>query len=341
MAGADAACGPARAGTILGITRGIGRPTYDRLQRAEPWLRLALPAVLAFFVLTLAASLLASVAAHAQKTTVTLATGDDPIRYAAFYAEDKRVGTPDVWIHNTAKNQATRFTFDSGTDRDPVWSRDGSRLAFIANRHEQFNIYVRALNGVGGEQLVYESTENANIHDWSRDGRFMLFSRNDPQRKSGRDIWVLQLETRDQRRLIEGPLNQDYPRFSPSGRLLSYQAEDSGRDKVFVMPYPTTGDRWEISPDGGMQPIWRADGTELYYLAPDNSIMAVDVREGKTTVEFGKPHRLFRASIAVPPAGQPNWIWDVDSRGEKFLLILAKDDDAPLTLVTNWEADLN
>jgi dipeptidyl aminopeptidase/acylaminoacyl peptidase len=259
----------------------------------------------------------------------------------AFAVEDKRVGTPDVWIHDVVNNSEKRFTFDPGTDRDPIWSPDGSRLAVRSQRHEQFNVYVRAVNGVGGEQLVYDDKVNANIHDWSRDGRFMLFTRVDPKDQNDRDIWVLPLDdTGKPHPLFENPLIQEYPRFSRSGRLLSYQTNDSGRNKVFVVPYPLTGDKWEISPDGGFQPIWRADGRELFYIAPDNTIMAVEVRAKQTSVEFGTPRRLFQAPLVVLPARQPSWIWDVAPDGEKFALILGIDDDAPVTLVTNWQADL-
>ena len=262
-------------------------------------------------------------------------------RHVAFALEDQRVGTPDVWIHDIARDDAARFTFDPGTDRDPIWSPDGTRLALRSNRDEKINVYARALNSVGGEQLLYDSRENANIHDWSRDGRFMLFTRTDPAGKTGRDVWVLPVDgARAPYPLLQAPLNQDYPRFSRSGRLLSYQADDSGRSKVFVMPYPATGDKWEISADGGAQPIWRADGTELFYVAPDNTIMAVDVREENARVQFGTPRRLFQAPIVVLPARQPSWTWDVSPDGGRFLLILAIDDEAPVTLVTNWQADL-
>ena len=262
-------------------------------------------------------------------------------RHVAFAIEDRRVGTPDVWIHDVVRDVQTRFTFDPGTDRDPIWSPDSTRLAVRSNRHEKFNVYIRALNGVGSEQLVYDSADNANIHDWSRDQQFMLFTRVAPNGKSGRDIWVLPVDgARAPYPLLEAPRNQDYPRLSKSGRLISYQADDSGRNKVFVMAYPDTGDRWEISPAGGAQPLWRADGTELFYVAPDNTIMAVDVREGTTTVNFGTPRPLFQAPITILPARQPSWTWDVAPDGQRFLLILATDDNAPVTLVSNWQADL-
>ena len=262
-------------------------------------------------------------------------------RYVAFAIEDQRAGTPDVWIHDVARNTETRFTFDPGTDRDPVWSPDGNRLAVRSNRHERFNVYARARNGVGGEQLLYESIQNANIHDWSRDGRVVLFTRDAPGGKTDHDIWVLAVDgDRAQSPLLEAPLNQDYPRFSRNGRFISYQTDDSGRNKVFVMTYPDSGSRGEVSPDGGAQPVWRADGKELFYVAPDNTAMVVDVREGRSTVEFGTPRRLFQAPITVLPARQPSWTWDVSPDGQRFLLILAKDDDAPVTLVTNWQADL-
>jgi eukaryotic-like serine/threonine-protein kinase len=260
-------------------------------------------------------------------------------RHVAFGVEDQRVGTPDVWVHDVARNVAKRFTFDPSTDRDPIWSPDGNRLAVRSNRHGRFNVYVRALDGVSEEQLLYESTENANVHDWSRDGRFVLFTRVNAQGRTDRDIWVMPTEKgRASYPLFEAALNQDFPRFSRSGRLISYQTDDSGRNKVFVMPYPDSGNRWEVSPDGGAQPIWRADGRELFYVAPDNTIMSVDVREDKTTVEFGTPRPLFQARIAIVPARQPSWMWDVAPDGQRFLFILDKDDNAPVTLVTNWRS---
>ncbi len=188
---------------------------------------------------------------------------------------------------------------------------------------------------------LFTSPQNAYIHDWSRDGRAILFTRIDPSGKTDRDLWILPLQgDRTPRALVEAPLNQDYARFSPSGRLVSYVADDSGRNKVYVMPYPDSGDRWEISPNGGFQPVWRGDGRELFYVAPDNTIMAVDVREGSTQIEFGMPRPLFQAAIAVLPARQPSWTWDVAPDGQRFLIIVSRDDPAPLTLVMNWRADL-
>jgi hypothetical protein len=106
------------------------------------------------------------------------------------------------------------------------------------------------------------------------------------------------------------------------------------------MPFPDSGDKWEVSPDGGVLPLWRRDGRELFYVAPDNTIMAVDVREGPTTIEFGTSRPLFQTGIAIVATRQPNWTWDVSADGQRFLIILTRDDPAPLTLVTNWRADL-
>jgi Tol biopolymer transport system component len=202
-------------------------------------------------------------------------------------------------------------------------------------------VYVRALNKTGGERVLLKSNQNATVHDWSRDGKSVLFSEVDPAGKTVRDIWILSMEGQQERAIfIRGPLNQDFPRFSPRGRLVSYQSDDSGRNKVYVVPRPQTGDKWEISPEGGIQPLWRADGKELFYIGPDNTIMAVDVHEGPSTIQFGTPRRLFQVPIAVLASRQPSWMWDVAADGKKFLITLTKDDPAPLTLVTGWRADL-
>jgi Tol biopolymer transport system component/predicted Ser/Thr protein kinase len=261
-------------------------------------------------------------------------------RRIALAIEDKRVGTPDIWVHDVRRNVATRFTFDPVTDRDPVWSPDGNSLAIRANRSDQFTVYARGLNGLGGEQLLLQSPTNANIHDWSRDGRFLVFTQVDPGGATGRDLWILPLDSHTPYALLSAARNQNFPRFSPSGRWVSYQTDDSGRNKVYVMPFPDSGDKWEISPDGGIQPIWREDGRELFFQAPDNTIMAVDVREGPKRIEFGTPRPLFQAAITFFVTDQPSWTWDVTPDGQRFSIILVREDPAPVTLVTSWQADL-
>ena len=138
-----------------------------------------------------------------------------------------------------------------------------------------------------------------------------VFTQVDPAGATGRDLWILPLDTHTPYALLSAARNQNFPRFSPSGRWVSYQTDDSGRNKVYVMPFPDSGDKWEISPDGGIQPIWREDGRELFFQAPDNTIMAVDVREGPKRIEFGTPRPLFQAAITFFVTDQPSWTWDV------------------------------
>ena len=125
---------------------------------------------------------------------------------------------------------------------------------------------------------------------------------------------------------------------SPDGRWIAYQSNDSGRDEIFVTPFPGSGRKWQVSADGGIQPSWRKDGKELFYISPDSKLMSVEVRPGEASFETGQvtllfdvTHRAGGISYAVHPDG------------ERFLVIqdVRSEASSALTLVINWTADLN
>ena len=192
-------------------------------------------------------------------------------RRLAVVTEDALAMTPDIWVQDVARNEATRFTFDLATDNDPVWSPDGERIAFRSTRSERFALFLRTVGGTSGETVILESNarSNAHIYDWSRDGRFALFSQVDPTGKSDRDVWVLPMQGESRPSPLEAaPYNQDYPRFSPNGKWVAYQTNEAGRYNIYVIPFPHSGGEWQVSTGGGIQPVWSADGRELYLSCP-------------------------------------------------------------------------
>jgi Tol biopolymer transport system component len=252
-------------------------------------------------------------------------------------------GNADIWLLDGAR--ATRFTFDSPLDRFPVWSPDGSRIVFDSNRKGSRNLYVKPSGGAGDETLLVESAQDKIANDWSRDGRFILFHSIDPQ--SNRDLWVVPLE-RDRKPWVFLKTNFDErnAQFSPDGRWVAYQSNESGRNEIDIRPFAPPGDstagnsggQWQVSTAGGIFPVWRPDGKELYYLAPDGKLMAAPVAVNGATFEPGAPVALFQTRIyggGVDNAQGRQY--DVAREG-RILINTVPDDaaSAPITLLQHW-----
>ncbi len=125
--------------------------------------------------------------------------------------------------------------------------------------------------------------------------------------------------------------------FSPDGRWIAYISDESGRDEVYVAPFPGPGRKWHVSASGGIRPRWRQDGREIYYLTEDNSIVAVEVRQEESTFEVGAAVPLF----TIRPQ-RPGTIFCVTPDGQRFLVnnSVAEEHPSPLSLVVNWAAGM-
>lgn len=173
--------------------------------------------------------------------------------------------------------------------------------------------------------------------DWSTDGQYIVYSQIG---QTGYDLWVLALTPeRKASPYLQGPFNEDHGRFSPDGHWVAYISDESGRYEVYIQPFPATGGKWQISRDGGAQPVWRRDGKELFYLASDSTLMAVPVTGGGA-FEAGTPVPLFKTAISQPTGIRNQYAVSAD--GRRFLIITPTREmqSAPLTVVLNWTAGL-
>lgn len=248
-------------------------------------------------------------------------------------------GNEDVWLLDG--DRQTRFTFDPGADRFPVWSPRGDEILFDSIRTGQRQLYLKPVNGAESERVLVDSTAQKVANDWSRDGRFIVYYTVD--RETQRDLWVRPM-TGDTtpRPLVRGTFDERGARFSPDGRFIAYMSNESGRDEVYVRAFDAAkpqapGAQWQISSTGGMYPTWRADGRELYYVGPAGEIMAAPIAVSGSAFEPGAPVVLFQSRIyggGVDLAQGREF--DV-SRDGRFLINIGLDQaPSPITLIQNW-----
>jgi len=245
--------------------------------------------------------------------------------------------TPDIWLLDLVRGVRTRFTFDTAPDRGPVWSPDGGRIAFASSRAGPWDLYQKASSGAGSDELLSSSGEDKFPTDWSPDGRFIVYH---TPGKTGWDLWVSPVSG-DGRptAFLQTEFTEVLGAVSPDGRWMAYTSDESGAFEVYVRPFPVTGGKWQVSTHGGSEPKWRPDGREIYYIAPDKSLMAVAISTGPG-FESGVPKALFEARVPGVTLPFPR-TYVVAERGQRFLLntIVERATSSPITVVLNWTAE--
>jgi Tol biopolymer transport system component len=208
-----------------------------------------------------------------------------------------------VWLYDLSWRTLTRFTF-VGNYSQPVWTPDGKRIAFQSNKEGPLNVFWQMADGSGGLERLTTGEYLQAPHSWSTDGQVLAFVEIDPT--TGIDIWVLRLGDRKAQPFLRTPFNEGKPRFSPDGCWLAYISDESGRYEIYVQPYPGPGGKWQISTEGGAEPMWNPNGRELFYCSGDK-MMAVDIAT-QPSFSAGKPRApdirspLFRVASA---GGEP------------------------------------
>jgi eukaryotic-like serine/threonine-protein kinase len=262
----------------------------------------------------------------------------------ALSPDEKRVavtlltGAPenrDVWLIDIPRSVSSRLTSDPANDILPTWSPDGSRIVFGSTRLAS-GLYVRNASGGGADDLLLKGEEGTYPIDWSRDSRFILYIAQPPG--SGIKLGVLPTEgDRKPYPLTETAFNSDHGAFSPDVKWVAYTSNESGREDVYVQAFPGKGGSYRVSRNGGTQPMWRGDGRELFFLAPDSTMMAVSISTANG-FEAGIPQALF-ASGAVNFTGNRRQ-YAVTRDGQRFLINLPQQraTPTPLTVVVNWQA---
>ena len=238
----------------------------------------------------------------------------------------------------------TRLTSDPANEASPIWSPDGRQISFDSDRKDGTGLYQKASSGAGVEELLLRSDSgNARAFSWSVDGSYLLYQ-TAGARVSGRaccDLQILPLSgDKKPRAFLENPFIKLRAKFSPDGRWVAYESNESGtRNEIYVVPFPKPDSKFLVSTAGGAWPRWRRDGKEIFYLDPNRRLMVADVDGRGPSFKVGAVRPLF--AIDAPLVARS--AYDVSPDGQRFLVNVLREQSAapaPLTVVSNWTATL-
>lgn len=259
-----------------------------------------------------------------------VALSPDERRLVVEYAEAGPTAV-DLWLLELSSGIFSRLTRDPAPDTDPSWSADGSQIVFSSNREGRRSGYLKDLAS-GKEELLIKR-QGIVVDEWTKDGRFIVF------RTLGRAVFALSMEgERKERLLVDTPYVEDQCRVSPDGRWIAFNSDESGKWEVYVASFPDFTHKRQVSNAGGVQPEWRTDGKELFYLSPDGKMMAVDVKSG-TFLETGVPKALFQTRLSPSPFVSE---YCVTKNGQRFLVVepAGRQDAEAFHLILNWDSAL-
>ena len=237
---------------------------------------------------------------------------------------DPRIGV-SLFMMDLTRPIPSRLTTGERAESDPVWSPDSREVAFNSDG----GLFTRRIDQEGRTTLLADGSVTA-AEEWTRDGQFILFGRG------VKSIWALPLGGgRKPVPVIQSSSAVDEPRVSRDGRWLTYSGNDTGQWEVYLQPFLRPGSRVRVSTNGGSQPRWRGDGSELFYLALDGAMMSVRTTDPTAP---GAPRQLFKVRLVVDPVDDQ---FDVTADGQRFLVVSPEGQQTTqLTVLSNWPSML-
>jgi Tol biopolymer transport system component len=247
--------------------------------------------------------------------------------------------TAHLWLLDVSGTgeQITNGPMHEGS---PVWSPDGSHLAYFGKQGDAYDIFTRAVQAGSKPELLLKNADMKFPSDWSHDGRYLTYWVEGAGTRM--DVWALSFGDRRTAPVLNTVYAEGFATVSPDGKWLAYQSDESGRNEVYVQAFDGLdgGTRRHVAVSkGGGLPRWRSDSSELYYMTNDGRVISVSIRPAADgSVESGTPEVLFQTR-PIPPTWN---LYDVSPDGQRFLVNIPLEwtSAAPITVVTNWTEKL-
>ena len=253
--------------------------------------------------------------------------------YPALSPDEQRVaviisrnGNPDVWTYDLTRGTFTRLTHESGNAWFPIWAPDGERITYQYAMVRPMQVYSIPSDGSGEPTQLIMGQHDHRPDSWSSDGKWLVITEHNPE--TGRDLMIF--DSRQKQPLIRSQFNEALGRVSPDGKWLAYVSDNTGRNEIYVTPFPKPSRKWQISTDGGDDPRWTKDGQELIYRS-GVSWMAVPIRMADGFVP-GKPQLLFQGNYKNRYA--------ITADGERFIVVEEAEAPRQINIVFNWVEEL-
>ena len=245
-------------------------------------------------------------------------------QFVTFWISDANTG---IWVYDIARTSLSRLAF--GFDHiTPLWTPDGTRITFSSTRDGPYDIYWQPADGSGPAERLVAGPGFAQSGSWYPDGTTLIFTESSSEH--GNDLGLLRPEgERTPEIFLQSPANEARPVFSPDGRWVAYQSDESGQFEVYLTSFPESSRKLQVSAGGGTRAMWNGNGRELFYRNGD-ALMAVAVA-ATDGIRLGKPTRLFERRFVSG--------FDVTPDGQRFVMVIPNESAAPpptqLTLIAN------
>jgi Tol biopolymer transport system component len=240
---------------------------------------------------------------------------------------DERSRAQDIWIVDLARGVRSRLTFERFAALGPVWSPDGSRLAYSKVSQGGWVLVDAAASGAGARELEVRGVGRLEAVDWSPDGRFLLYEGDAPE--TSIDLYALDLNDPQAKPLAIATSRylEANGRFSPDGRTIAYSSDETGREEIFLQPFPPGAGKLQVTSAGGTAPRWHPGGRQLFYVSNDNQLMAVDLRGAGDAFRPGTPRQLFAIGTVD---------YDVAPDGRFLARLRRGEAGAPIQVIVHW-----
>ena len=264
----------------------------------------------------------------------------DGKKLAATYFSSGPSETGSIWIYEVGTQLRTRLVSTDAYYSNPVWSPDGTQIAFASTKTGPFNLYIKAVNGGADEKAIHETREDERPQNWSPDGKYLVYDRRASSRRGVAEVAILPLNGEGKAySLLNVPYLNYGGEVSPDGKWIAFTSNQSGKLEICVSTFPEAKGVWQVSTTGGRTPRWRKDGRALFYARADGIVVSTEVRPGTDSFGTGATTELLTRHLTQTGIDAQ---YDVFPDGQRFVISSVRKGTthAPLTLITDWMAEL-